>query len=97
MTQEIKTLTDKEIKQLVDAYVDYKKAEDRFKVLKEKLTSDLIEGAYVGKAGKIVKSIATQSSLDIKRLIEEHPELEALIDSYRRNSEFSRVTISNYK
>lgn len=96
MTQEINTLTEKEMKQLVQAYVDYKKAEDRFKVLKEKLTSNLIEGSYTSKYGKIVKSIATQSSLDIKKLLEEHPELEELINSYRKSSGFMRVTISNY-
>ena len=52
-------LTDKEIKELVIAYVEYKKAKDKFDELKKKLTADLIPEEsdvtyYAGSTFKVV-------------------------------------------
>lgn len=94
MTKQIKTLTDKQIEELVKAYVEYKNAEQKFKDLKEKYTKDLVEGKFSAEGiGEIIKTKFTRSSLNSTRLSEEHPEIN--LDEYKDTTETTSVTVKN--
>lgn len=86
-------LTDKEIKELVIAYVEYKKAKDRFDELKKKLTADLIPGKYESKFGQVTKTVFDKEITDWKQLIKDNPNLD--VDKYTEKRETTMVFIQN--
>lgn len=96
MTKETyKTLEEKQIKKLVDAYVKYKKAEAEFKRLKDEMTKDIAEGKYESKYGNITKNIMTRHSLDANKLKDEHPEID--FDEYMNTTTYTSVTVQNLR
>lgn len=87
--------TEKEIRKLIDAYVDYKKAEDKFKKLKDELTSDLVTGKYESKYGNIIKNLITRNKLNLDKLKADYPDID--FDSYNETTQYISVTIQNMK
>lgn len=87
-------LTEKEIKELVIAQVEYKKAKDKFDEIKERLTKDLAPGKYEGKFGKVTKTIFEKTRTDWKRLIDDNPEID--VNKYSESQESVSVFIQNY-
>ena len=87
-------LTEKEIKELVIAQVEYKKAKDKFDEIKERLTKDLEPGKYEGKFGKVTKTIFEKTRTDWKRLIDDNPEID--VNKYSESQESVSVFIQNY-
>lgn len=89
-----KQLTDNEIKELVLAQIEYKKAKDKFDALKAQLTDDLDDGTYVCKYGKVMKNHYIKSITDWKRLVRENPDID--VADYEKQQEVSSVLIQNY-
>jgi len=87
-------LTEKEIKELVIAQVEYKKAKDKFDEIKERLTKDLEPGKYEGKYGKIIKTVFTKMKTDYKKLLWDNPDID--VKQYEEPQEVSSVVIQNY-
>jgi hypothetical protein len=96
MSNTIKTISDSEMKELMKAYVEYKKAESKFKRLKEKFTNDLMLGVYETKYGKINKFESKRMLLNSTRLAEEHPEVIELMEDYKEEKTQISVTLTNY-
>ena len=86
-------LTEKQIKELVIAQVEYRKAKDRLDELKEELTKDLEPGKYESKFGKVIKSVYDKTMTDWKRLIAENPEID--VYKYTRSQETVSIIIQN--
>jgi len=89
-----KQLTDNEIKELIVAQVEYKKAKDRFDEVKERLTKDLEPGRYESKYGKIIKTVFTKMKTDYKRMLWDNPDID--IKQYEEPQEVSSLVIQNY-
>lgn len=87
-------LTEKEIKELVIAQVEYKKAKDKFDEVKERLTKDLEPGKYEGKFGKVIKTVFEKARTDWKRLVADNPELD--VSKYTETQENTSILIQNY-
>jgi len=89
-----KQLTENEIKELVLAQIEYKKAKDKFDEVKERITKDLEPGKYEGKAGKIIKTLFTKMKTNYKQLLWDNPDID--ISKYEEPQEVSSVVIQNY-
>lgn len=89
-----KQLTDNEIKELVLAQIEYKKAKDKFDALKAQLTDDLDFGTYIGKYGKVMKNSYIKNITDWKRLVRENPDID--VANYEKQQEVTSVVIQNY-
>ena len=89
-----KQLTDNEIKELILAQIEYKKAKDKFEALKSQLTDDLEAGTYVCKYGKVMKNSYLKSFTDWKRLVRENPDID--VANYEKQQEVTSVVIQNY-
>ncbi|MCR4715894.1 MAG: hypothetical protein K5656_01815 [Lachnospiraceae bacterium] len=89
-----KQLTDNEIKELIVAQVEYKKAKDKFDEVKERLTKDLEPGRYESKYGKIIKTVFTKMKTDYKRMLWDNPDID--IKQYEEPQEVSSLVIQNY-
>lgn len=89
-----KQLNDKQIQQLVKAYVEFKKAEDTWKQLKSELTDDLEPGRYESEYGRITKSTMKKKITNWKSLLEHHPELDT--ENYTDIKDVTSVTVLNY-
>ena len=70
-----KELTKEEIKQLVESYVAYKKAEDEFKSLKDNLTKDLENGSFVSEIGKVMKSTSKSKCFNTSAFKSDNPDI----------------------
>lgn len=87
---------EKELQKMVDAYIQYKKAEKIFAERKEAVDSQLAYGKYETKDGSIVNKILTSTkTLDKKRLAEENPNID--LTKYESSKECTRISISNVK
>lgn len=95
MTKVINSLDKKQIKELIRAYVDYKKAEANFKRLKEQLTKDLVEGRYESDLGYVNKFTSTRTYIDTDKLFDEHPEIDP--NDYLKERDVTTVTVCNLK
>lgn len=95
MTKEVKVLNEKQVKALVKAYVEYKKAENAFKKLKDELCKDIIEGKHESDVGYVLKTTSKRSSLDKTRLFEDHPEINE--EEYLTEKEVTTITIQNLR
>jgi len=88
-----KQLNEKQIKQLVNAYVEFKRAEDAWKQLKAELTDDLEPGRYESEYGRVIKNTMKKRLTNWKSLIENHPELD--VDAYTEVKDVTAVTVTN--
>jgi len=95
MTKEVKTLTNKEVDALVEAYVKFKKAEAEFKALKDMLTADIEPGKHTGKNGYVNKSVSTRTTVDYKQLLEDNPDID--VAKYTTEKEVVMITVQNLK
>lgn len=93
MTNEIQTLSDKDIKDLVKAYVEFKAAEAKFKALKEQLTKHIAPGKHTSKYGVVNKIKAIRTSIDYNAMLDDHPEID--VDDYTTEKEVESVTITS--
>lgn len=90
----IKTLDKKAIKILVKAFLEYKKAEAKFKELKDQFTKDLADGTYKSEYGSVNKTSYESKRLDIEKLKAEHPEID--FEEYMKISEVVTTKINPY-
>lgn len=88
-----KELTKEEIKQLVESYVAYKKAEDEFKSLKDNLTKDLENGSFVSEIGKVMKSTSKSKCFNTSAFKSDNPDI---YEEYLDEKDVVKVTITNY-
>ena len=88
-----KTLTEKEIKELIKAQVKYKQAEDKFKELKEKYCKDLEPGSYVSDAGRVVKILKDCPTTDWNRMLADNPQINK--GDYTTIKQVESITIRN--
>lgn len=95
MSNIIETISDKDMKELIKAYVAYKKAETAFTKLKKKLTENLLTGVYESKYGKINKFTSIRKLINFDKLFEEHPEIKELLEDYKEEKEQTSVLITN--
>lgn len=95
MTNEVKTLTDKQIKELIDADINAKKAIGKLKELKQKYCKDITVGKHDSKYGYVLKTIFTRKDLDKDKLFNEHPEIDE--DVYLTEKEVTSITIQNMR
>ena len=72
MTNEVKELTEDEIKALASAQSDYKAAEVRFKLLKDTLTTNITIGKHIGKSGIVTKAMVKRQVIDYKKALFEN-------------------------
>ena len=93
MTNEMKTLSDKDIKTLVNAYVEFKAAEAKFKSIKDALTKDIAPGKHVSEFGIVTKTVSTRSSVDYSKMLEDNPQID--VTEYTTEKEVVSVTIQN--
>jgi len=89
-----KQLTEQEIKELVIAQVEYKKAKDKFDEIKERVTKDLEPGKYESKYGKIIKTVFEKAKVDYKKLLWDNPNID--VNKYTEIQEVSSIVIQNY-
>lgn len=91
-----KVLSEKQIKELITAYTNYKKAENNFKRIKEALTKDLKPGKYESASyGYILKSESTRTSVDLDTLLKDHPQID--VNDYTITKQVVMTTIHNLK
>ena len=95
MSNVIESISDKDMKELIKAYVTYKKAEANFTKLKKKLTEHLMLGVYESKYGKINKFISVRKLTNFEKLYEDYPEIEKIIEKYKEEKEQTSVLITN--
>jgi len=88
-----KQLNEKQIQQLVKAYVEFKKAEDTWKQLRAELTDDLEPGRYESEYGRVTKSTMKKRITDWKGLLEHHPEIDT--SDYTDVREVTSITVTN--
>lgn len=89
-------LSRKDAEKLLDAYIEYKKAETKFKELKEELTKDLPEGKILFDGlVSINKSSSTRTIVDGKKILDEHPNINP--DRYCKVTKQVLVTINNLR
>lgn len=87
-------LTEAEIRELVKADAAAKSAKTAFDILKEQLCSDLVEGKYFfDGVGAVYKTNTIRETIDYKRLIAEHPEID--VDKYKVCTEVVSVSVKN--
>lgn len=92
MTNEVKELTEDEIKALASAQSDYKAAEVRFKLLKDTLTTNITIGKHIGKSGIVTKAMVKRQVIDYKKLLADHPEID--VSEYTTETEYPMVTVT---
>ena len=86
-------LSEEGIKQLINAYVDYKRAEDKFKQLRDTLCKDLVPGRYDSKYGYVTKTTAVTTKTDWQKLLWDHPEID--VSTYESTKEVTRIIVNN--
>ena len=93
MTKSRTNLTIQEIKALAAAQSAYTEAKFKLDALKEELgVKDLPDGKYFADGiGVVLKSSCVRGTLNSKKLLEEHPEINA--EQYTEYKEISSVSI----
>lgn len=95
MTKEVKTLSSSDVKRLVKARFKLKEVERDFKNLKDELiTEDVPLGKYESQDGYVTKYLTTRRTIDTKKLLEDHPEIN--IEEYTTEKECVQVNIDRY-
>lgn len=89
-----KVLNDKQIKQMIQAYVKYKLAENQFKRIKDELTKDLIPGKYESKYGHVTKTISIRKAVDYTAMLRDNPQIN--VEEYTQEKESTLITVHNY-
>lgn len=89
-----KQLTEKDIKELIMAQVEYKKAKDKFEELKERFTADLVPGKYESRYGNVIKTVFDKSKVNYKKLLWDNPDIN--VEDYTERQTVSSVLIQNY-
>lgn len=89
-----KQLNEKDIKELIMAQVEYKKAKDKFEELKERLTADLEPGKYESRYGNVIKTVFDKSKVNYKKLLWDNPDIN--VEDYTEQQTVSSVLIQNY-
>lgn len=89
-----KQLTEKDIKELIMAQVEYKKAKDKFEELKERLTANLEPGKYESRYGNVIKTVFDKSKVNYKKLLWDNPDIN--VEAYTEQQTVSSVLIQNY-
>lgn len=89
-----KQLTEKDIKELIMAQVEYKKAKDKFEELKERFTADLAPGKYESRYGNVIKTVFNKSKVNYKKLLWDNPDIN--VEAYTEQQTVSSVLIQNY-
>ena len=88
------TLTVAEIKELVIADSAVKSAKTAFDILKDEKCKDLVAGKYFADGiGAVYKTTTVRESVDYKRLLAEHPEID--IEKYKTFTEVTCVSVKN--
>ena len=95
MTKVIQSLSKSQIKELIKAYIEFKKAEAHLKKLKEALTKDLVDGSYESDIGYVNKVTSTRTYIDTDKLFDEHPEINP--EDYLKVRNVTTVNICNLK
>lgn len=92
----VKGITKADMTKLVDAYINYKKAEAEFKRIKTKVVDNLEPGIYENEVGKVNKYIVKRKLLNSEKLAEEHPEVIELMEEYKELNTQLSVSITKY-
>jgi len=88
-------LDSKQIKELVNAYAEMKKAEGVFQKLRaEYCGADLEAGWYECEYGRVMKTVMQKTLTDWKKLAWDHPEID--ISKYTSTKEVTAINIQNY-
>ena len=88
------TLNAKIIKQIVNAYVEMKRAEEAFKKLKETHLSELQPGRYESDYGCVIKTAMQKTTTDWKKLIWDNPQID--VTPYNVTKDVTSVIVQNY-
>ena len=88
------TLTAAEIKEMVIADSAVKSAKTAFDILKEEKCKDLVAGKYFADGiGAVYKTSTVRETIDYKRLLAEHPEID--VEKYKTFTEVVSVSVKN--
>lgn len=84
-------LSRKQMEMLLNAYLDFKEAEAKFKEIKDKLTKDLPDGKYeIEGLARITKTSQRRRKLDTDSLLNAYPQ----IDKELFTMEYSATTVT---
>ena len=87
-------LTVAEIKELVIADSAVKSAKTAFDILKEDKCKDLVVGKYFADGvGAVYKTSTVRETVDYKRLLAEHPEID--VEKYKTFTEVTSISVKN--
>lgn len=92
----VKGITKADMTKLVDAYINYKKAEAEFKRIKAKVVDNLEPGIYANEVGRVHKYVVERKLLNSEKLAKEHPEVLELIEEYKESKTQLSVSITKY-
>lgn len=86
----------KDAEKLLDAYLEYKNAEAKFKQLKDELLKEVDEGIYeFDGLCKISKTSFLRTTIDGRKILDENPKLDE--KRYSKTSVGITVTITNLR
>lgn len=86
-------LTKNQIRQLAQAYTEFRVKENAFKTLRDKLTKDLDCGKYISEDGQVSKTESVRNYTDWDQMIKDHPEID--ITKYQHSTDVTVVKVTS--
>jgi len=91
------TLSIEDIRKLADAKAEADNAKSKYENLRAELITDkLPAGKYFAeKIGEVIKSVSIRGIVDYKKLLEDHPEIDA--EKYTEYKEITSVNVKSFQ